>query len=80
MENNRYARINALSGLLYVTRILRGGLMTDLIRQIVEDLQNQIEGFESELIISDIGIVVELGDGIAHVHGCADVKAQKLYS
>ena len=52
--------------------------MTDLIRQITGDLQKQIEGFEPEINISDIGTVVEAGDGIARVHGLANVKAQEL--
>lgn len=52
--------------------------MTDLIRQIAGDLQKQIEGFEPELNISDVGTVVEAGDGIARVHGLANVKAQEL--
>ena len=52
--------------------------MTDLIKQIAGDLQRQIEGFEPELNISDIGTVTEAGDGIARVHGLANVKAQEL--
>src|SRR5688572_27923539 len=52
--------------------------MTDLIKQIAGDLQKQIEGFEPELNISDIGTVVEAGDGIARVHGLANVRAQEL--
>jgi F-type H+/Na+-transporting ATPase subunit alpha len=52
--------------------------MTDLIKQITGDLQKQIEGFEPELNISDIGTVVEAGDGIAQVAGLANVKAQEL--
>src|SRR5829696_1666255 len=52
--------------------------MTDLIKQITGDLQRQIEGFEPELNISDIGTVTEAGDGIARVHGLANVKAQEL--
>jgi F-type H+-transporting ATPase subunit alpha len=52
--------------------------MTDLIKQITGDLQRQIEGFEPELSISDIGTVKEAGDGIARVHGLANVKAQEL--
>jgi F-type H+/Na+-transporting ATPase subunit alpha len=52
--------------------------MTDLIKQIAGDLQRQIEGFEPELNISDIGTVAEAGDGIARVHGLANVKAQEL--
>ena len=51
--------------------------MTDLIKQITGDLQKQIEGFEPELSISDIGTVMEAGDGIARVHGLANVSAQK---
>lgn len=52
--------------------------MTDLIKQITGDLQKQIEGFEPELNISEIGTVVEAGDGIARVKGLANVKAQEL--
>ncbi len=52
--------------------------MTDLIKQITGDLQKQIEGYEPELNISDIGTVLEAGDGIARVEGLANVKAQEL--
>jgi len=52
--------------------------MTDLIKQITGDLQKQIEGFKPEFNISDIGTVMEAGDGIARVHGLATVKAQEL--
>jgi F-type H+-transporting ATPase subunit alpha len=52
--------------------------MTDLIKQITGDLQKQIEGFEPELNISDIGTVLEAGDGIARVAGLANVSAQEL--
>jgi len=52
--------------------------MTDLIKQIAGDLQKQIEGFEPELNVSDIGTVLEPGDGIARVHGLANVQAQEL--
>jgi F-type H+-transporting ATPase subunit alpha len=52
--------------------------MTDLISQITGDLQKQIEGFEPEFNISDIGTVVEAGDGIARVQGLAKVQAQEL--
>jgi F-type H+/Na+-transporting ATPase subunit alpha len=52
--------------------------MTDLIKQITEDLQKQIEGFEPELNVSDVGTVTEAGDGIARVRGLANVKAQEL--
>ena len=52
--------------------------MSDLIKQITGDLQKQIEGFKPELNISEIGVVVEAGDGIARVHGLANVRAQEL--
>ena len=52
--------------------------MTDLIKQITADLQKQIDGFEPELNISDIGTVLESGDGIARVKGLANVRAQEL--
>jgi len=52
--------------------------MSDLIKQITGDLQKQIEGFNPELNVSDIGVVMEAGDGIARVKGLANVKAQEL--
>jgi F-type H+-transporting ATPase subunit alpha len=52
--------------------------MSDLIQQITGDLQKQIDGFKPELNVSDIGVVVEAGDGIARVHGLANVRAQEL--
>lgn len=52
--------------------------MSDLIKQIAGDLQKQIEGFNPELSVSDIGVVAEAGDGIARVHGLAKVRAQEL--
>jgi F-type H+-transporting ATPase subunit alpha len=52
--------------------------MSDLIKQITGDLQRQIEGFEQELEISDVGSVLEAGDGIARVQGLANVRAQEL--
>jgi len=52
--------------------------MTDLIKQITDDLQKQIDGFKPELNVSDIGTVLEAGDGIAKVRGLANVQAQEL--
>jgi F-type H+/Na+-transporting ATPase subunit alpha len=60
------------------TKFCRGGIMTDLIKQIAGDLQKQIDSFEPELGISDVGTVVEAGDGIARVKGLANVSAQEL--
>jgi F-type H+-transporting ATPase subunit alpha len=52
--------------------------MSDLITQITGDLQKQIDGFQPEFSVSDIGIVLEAGDGIARVKGLANIKAQEL--
>ena len=52
--------------------------MTDLIRQVFEDLHKQIEGFESDSNISDIRTVVKAGDGITYVHDLVNVEAREL--
>ena len=52
--------------------------MSDLIKQIAGDLQKQIDGFEPEFGVSDVGTVVEAGDGIARVKGLAKISAQEL--
>ena len=52
--------------------------MSDLIKQITGDLQKQIEGFKPEFNVSDSGVVLEAGDGIARVQGLAKVRAQEL--
>jgi len=52
--------------------------MSDLIKQITGDLQQQIDAFEPEVGISDVGTVTEAGDGIARVKGLANVQAQEL--
>ena len=52
--------------------------MSDLIKQITGDLQDQIDAFEPEVGISDVGTVTEAGDGIARVQGLANVQAQEL--
>ncbi len=52
--------------------------MADLIKQITTDLQKQIEGYKPEIGFSDIGTVLEAGDGIARVTGLANVRSQEL--
>ena len=52
--------------------------MSDFIRQITADLQKQIDQFTPELEVSDVGQVIEAGDGIARVRGLSDVRAQEL--
>jgi len=52
--------------------------MTDMINQITSDLKKQIESFQPEMEIRDVGTVLESGDGIARVRGLTDVRAQEL--
>ena len=52
--------------------------MTDLIKNITDDLQKQIEAYEPSVELSDVGSVVEAGDGIARVDGLSAVRAQEL--
>jgi len=52
--------------------------MADLVKQITNDLQKQIETYQPTVGVSDVGTVVEAGDGIARVSGLADVRAQEL--
>jgi F-type H+/Na+-transporting ATPase subunit alpha len=41
-------------------------------------LRTQIAGFEKELSVSNVGTVVEVGDGIARVYGLSQVMASEL--
>lgn len=52
--------------------------MTDQINNITADLQKQIDAYKPSVEISDIGSVIEAGDGIARVDGLAAVRAQEL--
>ncbi len=52
--------------------------MSDLIRQLTNDLQNKIDSFESRYEVRDIGKVLEAGDGIAIVQGLDGVHSQEL--
>jgi F-type H+-transporting ATPase subunit alpha len=52
--------------------------MADLIKQITSDLQKQIEAFQPEIGVSDVGTVSEAGDGIARVTGLANIRSQEL--
>ncbi len=52
--------------------------MTDLINQITSDFQKQIDSFKPSINVSDIGTVLEAGDGIARVKGLANIKSQEL--
>jgi len=52
--------------------------MTDFISQITSDLQKQIDAFKPAWEETEVGTVVEAGDGIARAHGLANVRAQEL--
>ncbi|MGD2026839.1 MAG: F0F1 ATP synthase subunit alpha [Anaerolineales bacterium] len=52
--------------------------MSDLIKDISESLQKQIEDYQPEVALSDIGTVFESGDGIARAHGLKEVQSQEL--
>ena len=52
--------------------------MTDLIKNITADLQKQIDDYKPEVEVSDVGTVLEAGDGIARVDGLSPVRAQEL--
>ena len=52
--------------------------MTDLINQITADLKHQIETFQPEIEIHEVGTVIEAGDGIARATGLMDVRSQEL--
>jgi F-type H+-transporting ATPase subunit alpha len=52
--------------------------MTDLIKQLTADLQEQIDSYKPQLEVRNVGIVIETGDGIAQVEGLAGVQSQEL--
>ncbi|MFC1879030.1 F0F1 ATP synthase subunit alpha [Chloroflexota bacterium] len=52
--------------------------MSDLISQITADLKKQIDDFQPEMDVRDVGTVIEAGDGIARVRGLANVRSQEL--
>ncbi|MFO3796629.1 MAG: F0F1 ATP synthase subunit alpha, partial [Anaerolineales bacterium] len=52
--------------------------MTDLVQQIAQELKQQIDAYQPELGLRDVGTVIEAGDGIARVRGLANVRSQEL--
>lgn len=52
--------------------------MTDLINQITSDFQKQIDSFQPKLDVSDVGTVLEAGDGIARIKGLTKIRSQEL--
>src|SRR5690625_7107784 len=47
-------------------------------KEISASIKQQIEEFDSDIEVSDVGTVIEDGDGIARVHGLDDVMAGEL--
>ncbi|MEJ7474359.1 F0F1 ATP synthase subunit alpha [Staphylococcus saprophyticus] len=41
-------------------------------------LRSQIENYESEMAVTDVGTVLQIGDGIALIHGLNDIMAGEL--
>lgn len=52
--------------------------MSDLIHDITADLHKQIEAFQPQFTVRNVGTVIEAGDGIARVEGLLEVRAQEL--
>ena len=52
--------------------------MTDLIKQITSELQGQIDSFKPSFGLTDVGNVIDAGDGIARVRGLDEVRSQEL--
>jgi F-type H+-transporting ATPase subunit alpha len=46
--------------------------------EIASVIKREIEGFQAELEVSEVGTVVEVGDGIARVYGLANAMAGEL--
>jgi F-type H+-transporting ATPase subunit alpha len=46
--------------------------------EIIESLRSQIEGFERDIDVSEVGTVMKVGDGIARIHGLEKVMAGEL--
>ena len=41
-------------------------------------IKKQIENYQSEIQVSDVGTVIEIGDGIARAHGLDNAMAGEL--
>lgn len=52
--------------------------MTIKAEEISALLRSQIENYESEMSVTDVGTVLQIGDGIALIHGLNDVMAGEL--
>ena len=52
--------------------------MASTAREITDIIKAQIKGFEGQSESADVGTVVEIGDGIARIHGLAGCMASEL--
>ena len=52
--------------------------MSDLAKSLTSELRQQIEAFQPEIELKDVGSVTEAGDGIARVSLLAGVRSQEL--
>ena len=52
--------------------------MTTRGQEILSVIKQQLEGFDTRLSMVDVGTVVEVGDGIARVHGLGGCRANEL--
>ena len=46
--------------------------------EIASVIQKEIEQYESQIDVSEVGTVLEVGDGIARVHGLTNVAAGEM--
>lgn len=53
-------------------------MATDISNDLTQQLKSQIEQFKPTVAVSNIGEVLEVGDGIARVSGLQNVRAQEL--
>jgi len=47
-------------------------------RDIVSVIKKEIEGFSASITMANVGTVMEIGDGIARIHGLSDAKYGEL--
>ena len=41
-------------------------------------IKQQIENYQSDIQVNDVGTVIEIGDGIARVYGLKNVQAEEM--
>ena len=46
--------------------------------EVSDIIKQQLESVNSKLAVEEVGTVLEVGDGVAHVYGLENVKANEL--